>query len=518
MSVLAALAISLVAMPCHAQFDEVDGPDRMRGYYLGDDGLELDFDDVYWRALKPEASHLWLAFGWQVAALGFGTAWYWSNAEFNAADWDYPGLEARLNLSAVRFDDNHFTINHVSHPFDGAAYYVLARSSGLGIAGASGLAMLTSAVWEFGLEWRELVSLNDQIFTPIGGVAIGEGIFRLGHYLNSAPFGGRWPHKLAAMTLGFPVWLHRRIDGRRIGEGPTDDLGFSAAYHHRFRLAYARVIIDDGVTRRDSLDGFDARMDLYAVPGLGRPGTFDVFFSEGNLIDVDVDATWDDDGEGGEWGIRFDSVLFGWLDQDIEGVEGDPESRWGQTAWAGLAVGYEHRQRWRPEPRDRWAMIHLPGPDAGLWSWLGPVSARLRLAIHPTFDAIDSVAAPRWIEENPDLTIRSVLARRGYYFGFGLSTRLDVDLVWRDLRVSGRARFAHVDSTDGLDRFQERIEYDGPVEDDLVQIDARVEWSIPAWLVTFGAAYTHTDRWGRMGDVRAERSWDRFELSTGIQF
>lgn len=519
---LLALALALTPAAATAQpemFDEIQGPDdRMGGHYFGPDGTRLDFDDEYWRALSPETDRLWLALTWQVVVLGFGTAWYWANADENAKDWDYPGWRSRLDFSAVRFDDNHFTINHVSHPFAGAAYYALARANGQGIAASAGLAILSSTIWEYGLEWRELVSLNDQFFTPLGGVAIGEGIYRIGHYLNSAPGGGRWPHELAAATLGFPVWLHRRLEGRRAPAGPTDSLGFSGAYHHRFRLSYARVATGDGVREAPSLDGFDLEVDLHAIPGLGRPGAFDVLFTEGNLFDIDVDATWDDDGEGGEWGMRFESVLVGYLDQDITAVEGDPDTRDGMAAYAGLGAGYEHRQRWRPEPRDRWSMVLLPGPDVGLWFFRGPLVLRGRLSLYPTFTAIDSVAAPAWFEENPGVVVRSVLRRRGYYYGFGLSSRLEVDATWGWLRLGGTARFAHVESVEGLDREQDRIELDEALQDDLIELRAYGVLTVPGWLVSLGLDYTHTERWGRMGGVDGARDWERLELTVGIEF
>ncbi len=498
--------------------DAVDGPDRMSGYYFDLDGNRLDFDDVYWAALRPEEEHLWLAFGWQAFALGVGTVWYWTNAAENSQDWDYPGLEARLDFSAVRFDDNHFTINHVSHPFSGAAYYTLARSAGMGIAGASGMALLSSTIWEYGLEWRELVSLNDQFFTPLGGIALGEGIYRLGHYFNSAPGGGDLPQQILGATLGFPVWLHRLYDDRVAPPGPVDSLGFSAAYDHRFRLSYARAAVDDGIRREERQDGFDVAVDLYAIPGLGRPGAFDVFFTEGNIFDIEAGATWTDDGEGGGWYMRIESVMLGWLAQDITGVPEDTSTRWGTTVYIGLAAGYEHLQQWRPEPRDRWAKVLLPGPDAGVWLFGGGVEGRIRLSIHPTFDAIDSVAAPNWFEENPAQTVRSVLRRRGYYYGFGIGGRLLAELHMGWLRLEGEARFTHVESVEGLDREQEEVTVDPSLQDDMVRLRAGAVVTVPGWLVSAGLDYTRTERWGEMGWSRGERTFDRIQLTAGIEF
>lgn len=489
--------------------------DRMRGHYLGVEDLRLEIAEEYRLFLGEEAFHPWRAVIWQGIALGIGTAWYWANVSENAKDWDYPGWESRFDLSQMRFDDNHFTINHVSHPFAGAAYYALARVNGMGVISSAGFSIATSTVWEFVLEWREVVSLNDSVFTPGAGVPIGEAIYRLGHYLNSAPEGGSWPQKVAAMTLGFPVWVHRWLDDRRVPSGPADELGFSAAYRHRFRLAYLRAGVDDGVTEKSGLDGFDARMSLYAIPGFGRPGETEMLFSAGNLVDVSAWATWDEDGEGAEWVMLVETVLAGYFAQKLVGPA---EAVSGSAAVAGIGVGYEHSQRWRPEARDRWAMVHMPGPDGTIWAFWNGASVRLHLVMRPTFNAIDSAATGDWKLENPDVQLRSVLHRRGYYYGFGLSGRLELELAYAGASLGGMVRYAYVESFDGADRAQEKVEFDESLDDELVVYSAWVQYTVPGWWVSGRLGVTRTERQGAIGDVRRERVWDRVDGSVGFEF
>ncbi len=490
----------------------------MSGAFFDEEGLELDFDDLYWANLKPEETHVGLAFAWQGLILGLGTWWYWANASENAKDWEFPSFRSRLTGEAVRFDDNHFTINHVSHPFAGAAYYGMARSAGMGIAGATGMTILSSSIWEYLLEWREQVSLNDQFFTPLGGIAIGEGIYRLAHYFNSAPGGGGLTQRVLAATVGAPVWFHRWYDDIVPPEGPADSLGFSAAYHHRFRLAYARAGIDDGDTPFEPRNGFGLDVELYAVPGLGRPGVFDVFFTEGNLLDIEAGATWDDDGVGADWYMRVETVMLGYLLQDVTGVPDDISTRWGTTVYVGLVAGYEHVQQWQPEPRDRFAKVLLPGADAGIWLYGGGVVGRIRLTVQPSFDSIDSVAAPVWFERNPETVVRSVLRRRGYYYGFGLGSRLQLELDIDWLRIETEARFYHVESIEGLDREQEEVEVDPPIEDDMVRYRGTAVVTLPGRLLSLGLTYIHTRRWGKMERDTAERSFDRIEATLGVEF
>src|SRR6185436_7240239 len=105
--------------------------------------------------------------------------WYWRDLDFNTRDWDLrwdgPSWKRKLtSLDAVRFDQNLFQTNAVSHTRAGVAHYQILRGNGFS-AGASALGTFaTSAIWEYLIEFKELVSLNDLIVNSVSGFAIGE--------------------------------------------------------------------------------------------------------------------------------------------------------------------------------------------------------------------------------------------------------------------------------------------------------------------------------------------------------
>ncbi|MCA9539669.1 MAG: DUF3943 domain-containing protein [Myxococcales bacterium] len=490
-------------------------PAQMRGSYLGEDGLELKLGEEYDLALGREPLHLWRAIGWQAISLGIGTVWYWGSWEANSADWDFPPFRDRFDFSAVRTDTNHYTINNLTHPIDGAAYYALARINGFGVPASALTSMLTSTIWEYALEYREQVSINDEIFTPGAGVAMGEAMFRLAHYLNSAPAGGRWPQKVAAATVGFPVWLHRWLDDRVPPVGPTDSLGFSGAYHHRFCLAYDRAAVRDGVASTDDLHGFRIEAELNALPGYLRPGDLDLIFTDGNFTEFIVRALWTGDGEDGELLVHIDSTLAGYYTQSIEGP---PEAPTGTAARMGVTIAFDHDQRWLPDPRDRISAVHMPGLDGAVFGLWRGLRGRLRIALHPTFNAIDSLAFPAFRARDATTVVRNLTERRGYYFGFGVATWLEFDAEWQGLRLDGRLRYLYVDSLDGVDRFQERIDVDVPMTDDLIEYEVALGYTVPVVATHLRVGYTRTERRGWMAEARAARSFDRVIGTAGFQF
>lgn len=79
------------------------------------------------------------------------------------------------NVTSTRKDKDDWGINFIGHPYFGAVYYVRARHNGFDRQGSFWYAVIMSTIYEFGIEALfEPVSIQDLIFTPIGGAIVGE--------------------------------------------------------------------------------------------------------------------------------------------------------------------------------------------------------------------------------------------------------------------------------------------------------------------------------------------------------
>jgi len=510
--VLALLLIAALARPVSAE----EFGTSIEGSFLGPDGEMLEIDPMYQRHFALGPPHYMRSLAWQVGLLTLGTAWYWLEADVNARDWDYPNFLDRFSSKGVRFDNNSFTINHFSHPTAGAFYYLTARGNNFGVAGAALTSFLTSAVWEFGLEFREKVSINDQVFTPGAGIAMGEIFYRLGHYLNSAPGGGTWVHKALGWVIGWPVAVHRWLDDvPPVDDGMADSLGFSAAYSHRFRLAWRGATEEDTLGDTGFLQGAELEFDLVAMPGFMRPGKFSVLFDDGNFTHFDGAFAFNEAGEAAHMDFWFESALYGQYQQNMEGPE---DAISGMASRLSITFAFEHVQRWKPGPRDRRAVLHLPGANAAVWVALGGLVGHLELALHPDFSAIDSVAFPLWKGNHEEVLARSVVEKHGYYIGYGGTTWILADLSYKGLALEGRIRYGHVNSIEGIDRAQEDIDNDIELEDDILEYRARFGYSAPDWLVSGRLEYQFIERKGSAAGASGLRSWNRYVATAGVQF
>ena len=168
--------------------------------------------------------------------IGAGTVWYLRHGSDErwgrAMQWT-SWRRKLFTTDEITFDGDHFNTNSVGHPFDGTAYYQIARGNGLSPAGAFVSTVLASTFWEYFVEIPENPSLNDLIMTPTAGAVIGEATYRLGRYLaqsgsgvarcggallfapvatlNEAPLCHRRPRLLPKARLGLAVGVGRAM-------------------------------------------------------------------------------------------------------------------------------------------------------------------------------------------------------------------------------------------------------------------------------------------------------------------
>ncbi len=437
--------------------------------------------------------------------VGFGTGWYWLNADENSPDWDYSRLDQRFSEGHIRFDNNHYTINNLVHPVDGAAYHVFARANALPVHEAFLTGFVASTGWEYVLEYRERVSINDLVFTPVGGMALGEVLFQLGDYLSSAPEGGTWAHEAAAWTLGLPTRLHAAMDGRSNPPGPTDRLGFSARRDHDFRFGYEALRADD----EEASHGLFAHVRIDSLRGHGQPGRFRLLYLDGNQVDLQLRMLFREAGSA-ELDLRARAALLGYYTQTFDRF-GD-----GSSGAARLTLAFEHTQRWLPGPQDRISTVHLPGPSAELRSRQGALDLQLRVDLWPDFAAVDALAYPAWRDANPTATTKSVVEEFGYYYAFGLTAQVEGSARWGALEVGGRARHSRLESFDGLDRLQETVTADVRERDLILELGGWIGYVDPDTLTHVRLGIEGLQRTSEVGDVRAHLERRRVLLQVGL--
>jgi hypothetical protein len=123
------------------------------------------------------------------------------------------------------YDSDDFKTNQWIHPFNGAAYYNASRANGVSFWPSTVFATTGAFWWEMGGETQRM-SFNDMFSTAIGGIALGESMYRLSSEVldNQSRGMGRVWRELGAFAVD-PVRGFNRLvsgDAKRQGDNPVD--------------------------------------------------------------------------------------------------------------------------------------------------------------------------------------------------------------------------------------------------------------------------------------------------------
>lgn len=446
---------------------------------------------------------------------------YWFDAASSGVDWQYPDLASKLSSREVfRFDDNLPRTNFLLHPAAGGAHYLFTRVNGFGVPASFGVAAAFSALYELVFEWREVVSINDLVVTPVGGLAFGEFLNQLTGYLNSAPAAvrvsvrrdaGTVVRGLAAGTLGFPRAVRSNTSEPRALA--KDSLGLSSAYRHDFQALGGVGWVETGADRAERLALFDARAALWAMPGMLRPGRFGTWFWDGNFTRMRLRLGSSDSSRHVD--LSFESDLFGYYGQDI-GLQSSGVAGGAYTFGATTALRYVDRL-WLGR-RDIHAALAPLRPSARLWFKRNSSSVEFSGGLGPEFSEIRSLAYETWSAVFGAEGTKSSLRRHGYYHALGLSGHAGVELASGGAALGGAVRYSRYESIDGLERMQEEVTRDVHGTDGVLELSAYLAVQPPQSIAFARLEADWIRRTSEMDPVRVTRSDQRYGILAGVRF
>ena len=408
-------------------------------------------------------------------------------------------------------DNNDYPINFTLHPWSGAAYYAAARTNGMSLGWSSVYVLGATLAWEYGIEFREKVSLNDLIFTPLPGITLGEFASRLALYVNRFPAKPTLARRFAAVLLGplqaFSDLVHKT--DQRVAT-PADRLGYSAAVHHAFRL-YAGLALQNTVAHDALMADFGMDAAFVSVPSHLRPGRFRKFLHDGDFSRMWLSFVQ------GQAGREFDSyadlTLLGLYAQEIS------QDARGGFFFLGTSLGYRYRRSLLEGFHDEVAATHLPGLALESALLFGPrVGLRIAYRLQPDFAGVHSLSYPAWQAAHPDVQGKTVTEKWGYWYGFGVTSLLEASLTWSPITLGGRAWFASYNSTEGLDRSQEEIEADPRGYDRLLDAESYMRLALGTSGFELELNLLMRRHHSRLGGYEADAKMFRSSVRLGVAF
>lgn len=428
-------------------------------------------------------------------------------------------------LKGWRFDSNQFSLNW-SHIMAGAVYYQFARTNGLSGLSSWLMALAGSTWWEVVGEPKEVIAINDQIMTGLGGLATGEPWYQIGHFLS---------HQRGALARGLSfanpaVKLNHWLDRK------AADVYEQPAWHDFSLFAGMRRLASDaGIGTAAGIDayfGLHARLRSFPQPGdAGRTRQIikDTYFSE---ISFDLATRG---GHAEETRLQTKAVILGWLVQDVQ------RSGSSDSVTIGLGSAFEYFKK-RPlasydsvpvpvrtgfeglsleEPRrftDKLAILHVAGPVADWIISRRDLSFWAGLEAYADFALVNALALNDYSLTHPVTGLKTTVFYYGYYYGFGGTASARARLDWKGFRAEAQASIGAWGSADVLDRFQAEIANNAHLSDGRTRLAAGAGWRIPGTPIEVFAEIERVARSGRLAETRSRQVDKKFYAGLAFSF
>lgn len=465
---------------------------------------------------------------------------YWVKYSKWIEDWQYElnwedQKRRFFTLEANKFDSNPFITNW-SHNLAGGIYYTFARYHHLSSLESLLFTTITSIWWEYVTEWREVVSVNDNIFTGIGGISIGEPLFQISNYYSSRR---GFFNKILGFIFDPVVTVNDLLGGHRVqGRYPIPEKA-----KPRFTLYFGqKQAFFRGEGSRDT-DLLNLRIETCynTIPGYGDTDTGSVSrpVKDTLLSEVHFDFTFGADSVE-EYQFFTRAVVFGHFRQEIRRNAANDVKGYSLFFGAGSAfdlfkkkaLAYYDKGEYHydftagekaPQPTeftDKLAVMNLIGPVFDLSVYSKHFKLKLFLEAYFDFALVHSMAVNEYskIHDLFDPKMKTTLAHYGYHYAFGFTLSSAADMIYRNIEIGARIKYQYYDSVEGLDRFQDRVVDDCNVTDSRLMYRLSLAYHLSRSPAAVVLTWEGIDRRGTLKEITHQELETRFYSQLRFSF
>lgn len=455
---------------------------------------------------KKPVKHSKRAFWEVIGHFAYAATEYWLHQDVMKEDWEYhftwEDQKKRIfQLDGFRMDSNKFSINW-THPMAGGMYYNYARTNHFNKLESFLYAFSCSLAWESLVEFKEVISVNDMIATPFGGIGIGEASFQLGRLFRSQrpTFINKIARMLSNPIMALNEWMDRKKyknqfafeegqfwDDCHLVIGPMFSTMAGGGSH-----AFMKIGIET---------------QIFTLPHYGEPGTFSSNMKDTLFSELNIGAAYNKNGI-----YQFDlfarAILFGYFSQNIQSSS-DAHGRKGYSFFVGAACAFDvlniNPAKLKNDENanildraDKHCIINLLGPAVDFTIYRDRLKIRIAVGAYPDFALIYSHAFKKYLQLYPAELTKVTLKKFGYYYAAGITLSSLLQIEYANLELKGTLKFHYYDSIERMDRFQKDI----PSGNDFNLKDRRViyrlslGYHIPGTSLRLVAGLEKIDRWG----------------------
>lgn len=465
---------------------------------------------------------------------------YWSTYADWIEDWQYQlnweDQKRRIfQFEGNKFDSNPFSTNW-SHGASGAIYYNFARFHRLSILESVLFETASSFFWEYVTEWREVIAINDNIFSGLGGLPIGEPLYQIGGYLLSRKGFG---NQLLGSILNPVIALSNLFGGKKWKNNFDGNYFTKPDFDIYFGQEDVKYNDESFFSSRRLHVGTE--FSFNKMPGYGEPSQKKISIALKDTLygRIAFGFTLSLDGIE-EYTINTKVVYLGRLTQNIRASR--KKGLDGYSFFVGIGSGFDHFKKKAvvyydiseyhydfagketpPQPTeftDKLSILNLAGPVFDLTLYSGNIKFGLSLESYLDFALINSLALNKFSESNDLFEERrkTTLTHYGYYYALGYTLAGNSSLSLHNFSFTGSLKYQKYDSIEGLDRFQDEIEDDSNVKDSRFIYKLSFGYTFPASQVQLIVTFENIKREGNFKNVFDKETESRLYSQIKISF
>ncbi|GIL16832.1 MAG: hypothetical protein BroJett040_05830 [Oligoflexia bacterium] len=411
------------------------------------------------------------------ATLGFGLYKYYDNIASNKLDHDYQGfwnaLKLKIKGDAAMTDDNSTAAN-VGHVLAGVTYYSILRSNGFSQLESTLWTIGSSAVWEYLMEYKEIMSVNDMIFTGWSGAVVGEVFYQMARAIRNKS-NSLWAKTFAgildpasALNGSLDNWMKNKASLVQKG-----DLDASQWSRMELSLGFTNAKFQDGKESASSTRlGFNGK--VVNIPLYNEEGKAKGLVLNSPAVDMEMEIA---NGKFGisDWHFLGKTVLAAYYDKNLRKNDRDELS--GYEYFIGISSAFEWDQKnsnpgayesSTRENRDFIANAHVIGSTIQVNGFYRGLKVSFTMDIFADYAMVSSYALEEYENAgNSRDGLLSVLRKRGYYYGSGWTTALQLKAQYKRTEVGTSYQNTALEKSDLVKhRFQDQVTNDADYRDD----------------------------------------------------
>jgi len=450
---------------------------------------------------------------------------YWNTYSKFLEDWQYRPVwrdqkKRFFSFQAYRFDHNSFRLNW-RHSLAGMIYYELARSNNLPWWNSLLYSVGGSLYWEYIVEWREVISISDNITTGFGGYILGESWFQIGRYFFNSP----------GKIKSYLSWLNplNRINGWLEGDQPLNP------HFHPFNYQAQDVFLFFGYRNSPTSTSsgnvgnvfFKFGSEIFTEPVYGLPGKVNETFISPIYTNLDFSLTYHGQNRE-ELELQARVIPWGNFVQKID------ENKKGYSLIYGLGSAF-HTYVKRPvtdydagnvritdtagfhfeEPRnfrDKMCSVNLVGPVVDSTYYDRDWSFRFSGEAYFSFGLVNALALNKYSLDHDVQGMKTTVTCYGYYYALGPALTARAEIAHSPFRLSGFASYVYYRSIQGLAELQYEMTDDSVLKDSRWHTGLELQWRLPIDNLSLFSSIEWVRRWGIVHEVTERTLEKRYYL------